>query len=159
MKTIEQNTIINPLEQFRQGLEKTIKIETSGNNLGAELAGTRSKLEELLAKTKDLPPINENALALATSEQKVSVSSLKTTDYAYLVDLENISLKLEEVIKSTQIDNKETRIKALQELYKEVENYQRKFEGKISRNNNHKASLIKSLRNGFNNILPFNKKN
>lgn len=148
----------NPLEQFRQGLEKTIKIETTQNNLGAELAGTRSKLEELLAKTKELPPINEDALLLATSEQKVSVSSLKTTDYAYLVDLEDISLKLEEVIKSAQIDNKETRIKALQELYKEVENYQKRLSGKIGGNNNQESKEISVLRKTYNNIVSFVRK-
>ncbi len=134
---------LSPLDQFRKGLKSNVNIETKTDNQESKvIKDFRTSLERL----NKLPELNESALASATAEQKVSVESMKV-EY-FRLTLDDLNLKLQEVLKS-HINNKQERIDALRELIKEnVVTLE-----KVGGNNNKEAKEISGLRTAFNKLF------
>ena len=114
IESMTNPTQLKTLEQLKATLETTVKIETSSNNEDAKKFS--SLRAELIQNADKLPELNENALKAATSEQTVSVASLKM-EY-FRLSLDELGAELQKVLTS-KINNQQLRVDALRGLIKE----------------------------------------
>ena len=142
IESMTKPTQLKTLEQLKATLETTLKIETSTNNEGAK---DILDLRKTIANADKLPELNENALKVATSEQTVSVASLKI-EY-FRLNMNELGAELQKVLVS-EINNKQLRIDALKGLIKENTDALQLVGGNVN-----KASEAKAKDSFLNKIL------